>query len=127
MAPNPGKDNNLVTNQTIGPVQEYWRDRIMSTINWGTTIWLIVIGWLVLNSEKFSVLSKSPPKVVSAVVMLIMVPFCGLVWSLILHIIYVKWLTCDVNDTVLPHKIVMSYAIGWTVVVTLITVGVAFF
>lgn len=101
----------------MGPYKIYWRDVMMQLTGWGTTIWLIVIGWLLLNSDKFSFFAKARTP---AYVIVIMVPLCGIAWSSLLLTIYRRWLNNDIDETVLPQWFFASYSIGWTLVVTVI-------
>lgn len=101
----------------IAELKKYWRDVLMQLIGWGTTIWLIVIGWLLLNPDKFSFFAETRAP---ACVMAVMVPFCGIIWSTLLVTIYRRWLIEGVDETVVPQWFVVLYSTGWTLVVSVI-------
>src|SRR5215470_3999477 len=91
-------------------IKEYWRDRLVQLLSWGIASFVILIGWLLSSGSTFDYWG-SPAERGHACTLAILAPTIYGAWLWSLHSIHRRWLSTDVDETVLPYKIVISYGI----------------
>jgi len=118
-------------------VQEYWRDRLMAILGWQSVASLVLDGWLTSfgqNMELYVLWSEArdgaTPRVVRedflrAIALLVGTACAGGFVTYVVHRIHRKWLSEDVDDTVLPHRVVVSYALGLAIIMVILVAFVA--
>jgi hypothetical protein len=115
----------------MNDVKKYWRDKVMQLLGAGTGVLIAVAGWSLTETEKFEIgpwaENKNFGTVLRAIALLLFSGAFGLAWLWATHRIYRRYLSDDVDETVLPWPSVRSYIIlvgtALLIVSTLVSFG----
>lgn len=97
---------------------EYWRDHLVSLLEWGTAANLLIIGWMVSTGDRFEPIWNSDHwsngTAVASFLLLLTLPACQLVFYRYVRWIYDHHLTDAIVDaTMHPRGLVLQYVV-WT-------------
>ena len=119
----------------MGEVQKYWRDKVMSLLQWSLTLYLLLAGWSITYHDKFELCADSTKSLadnrdnfIRAISFISMSLIYGIALPLLVRYIYRKFLPQgEIDATVLPYRVALTSSILLSSLIILLAVLTSYF
>jgi hypothetical protein len=99
----------------VNEVKRYWRDKVVSLLQWGAGLSVLLAGWAIQSQEKFKLVGASWPEqkdeILAAVGLLSVSVLYAPLLPLAIWYIYKNFLDKETDETVLPYPFAMLCAV----------------
>ncbi len=120
----------MTLDRDMNEVKKYWRDKITSLLQWGSALCVLLSGWAIQSQEKFKLMGSWPAQkneILAAIGLLAVSILLAPLLPLAVWYIYKHFLSTDIDETVLPYRFAMTFAIVLPLLALIIAVLICIF